>query len=918
MRLRLFLLLVLAAALPALAQKATLSGLVVDAYSGAPISGATVRVGGQSDFVTTSPAGDFQLPVTAMGERIVTVEANGYNPVSLQVQIAPGNSINLGTIMVEQDDFNADFYNGYDDMMYDENVFDDEGSSQSINALTGASDDIYYRNASYNFGPMYFNYRGYNSTYNDVYINGLRMNDLMRGNFSYSTLMGMTSRAFRNKTTTVGLNSSAYGFGGIGGSANFNTVTSGYAPGYNASVAYTNSAYMLRGMFTYSTGINDKGWGATVSIIGRYAPEGVIDGTFYNSGALFVSLEKEFSPKHALVLTAFGGPTQRATASATYQEAYDLAGSNLYNRNWGYQDGKKRSSSIRNSFDPTVILNWIWKPTKQTSLNTAAGIRWVNYSSSAFNYYNANNPNPDYYKYLPSYWSSNQEMYDLMTRLWQTDVNTRQIDWNELYQANYFNNALNEGKAEADKVGSSYILEDRHSNQFNMLFSSFLNHRLNSTMTLQAGINFNYTNASYYKTVRDLLGGEFWLDIDPYSDQIATIDPDVLQNDLDNPNRHVTKGDRFGYDYNIYGLQLTGWLQNIINLPQWDINYGLSMSYTQYQRDGHMRNGRAPDSSLGKSSIARFDDAMAKVGVTYKVNGRNFFQLHATYGTKAPIADNIFVAPRIKNDLAAQLESEKIFSGDISYMWNYRSFRGSVTGYFTNVTDATEHYVFYDDNHSTNANFTLEGVKRQYKGVEVGLAYKITPSITATFAGTFSRSQYKNNPKGVRSFENGMYADTTQTVYLKNYYLGSTPQQVYNLGIDWAAPHNWFFNINGTWEGSSYVNVGIPQHEEIPGLWEVYPDMAELEAQAAAIRHQDKLKDAFCLNISIGKLLYLTRKTSMNINVNVSNVLNNKNVCTYAYQQNRLYTKTYDPTYYANRYSYAQGIRVFVNVGIRF
>ncbi len=36
-------------------------------------------------------------------------------------------------------------------------------------------------------------------------------------------------------------------------------------------------------MMQYSTGANKHGWAFSASIIGRYAPEGAIKGTFYNS-----------------------------------------------------------------------------------------------------------------------------------------------------------------------------------------------------------------------------------------------------------------------------------------------------------------------------------------------------------------------------------------------------------------------------------------------------------------------------------------------------------------------------------------------------------------------------------------------------------------------------------------------------------
>jgi hypothetical protein len=447
-----------------------------------------------------------------------------------------------------------------------------------------------------------------------------------------------------------------------------------------------------------------------------------------------------------------------------------------------------------------------------------------------------------------------------------------------------------------------------------------VNHRLNDNFSIQAGLSYNYTKGSYFKTVRDLLGGEFWIDVDPFSDRDITIAPDNLQNDLDNPNRRVGKGDRFGYYYNIFYNKAHGWLQNTYTSRHWDVNYGIDLSYTQYYRNGHMRNGRAPENSLGKSKVLGFDNANVKAGATYKLDGRNFFMAHMQYGTRAPLADQVFVAPRVKNTIIDGVESERDFTMDFTYGWNYRRFRGSIAAYYTDMSNVIERTGFYDDRYNTYAIYALSGVRKVNKGVELGMAYKITPSVTATFAGTYARYQYKNNPKGTRSFENGLYADTTQTVYLKNFYAGSVPQTVFNVGIDWSAPKNWFFNINGTWQGDAYVNLSPAYHEELPDLWKTIPNCTEelLAAKVAELSTQDKLKDAFSLNISIGKLIYINRKVSMNFNLNINNVLNNKNVVTYAYQQGRIDTSNYDRNAYPNRYTYAQGIKLFLNAGIRF
>lgn len=920
MRLKLFLIVLLAAVLPGLAQSSKIVGTVVNASTGAPISGATVSLSKQGN-ATTDANGNFVLRVTAGTSDRMLVAYDGYETYGADITVASATT-EVGTIRLNPINYDAEMYGDLNDIYADESAMDagddDDSGRQNIVALTGANDDIFYNTASYNFGPMYFNYRGMRSEYQTVYLNGIEMNDPIRGRFNFSSLLGLTSRAFRNKTSAVGTAVANYGMGGLGGSVNYNTITDTYAPGFNGSLAFTNSNYMFRAMATYSTGLSKNGWAFTISGIGRYSKEGVIDGTFYNSGGLFLSLEKVLDKHNSLTLTAFGGPTQRATASATYQEVYDLVDDNLYNPNWGWQNGEKRSARIIESYDPTAMLTWLYKDGR-TTLNTTAAVRWTYYSQSALQYYKANDPNPTYYRYLPSYYD-NQEEADYYTYLWKNDPSFRQINWENLYTINKLNNIQNEGKDEADHKGSSYIMENRENKQFNAMFNTFVNHRLNDHFQLQAGLSFNYTKASYYKTIRDLLGGEYWLDIDPFSDRDITIAPLNLQNDLDNPNRRVTKGDRFGYDYDFHYIKAEGWLQNTYTSTHWDVNYGARMSFTQFFRDGHMRNGRAPLNSLGNSSTSQFDNAGVKAGATYKIDGRNFFTAHISYGTRAPLADQVFIAPRVKNTLVSDLRSERDFSADISYGWAYRRFRGALTAYYVNLDNVTERTGFYDDRYSTYAIYALTGVRKVSKGIELGMSFKITPSLTATFAGTYAKYQYKNNPQGTRSFENGLYADTTQTVYLKNFYVGSTPQTVCNLGLDWAAPGNWFFNVNGTWMGDAYVSLSPAYHEALPELWKNIENCTpeKLQAKIEELSTQDKLKNAFSLNVSVGKLIYINRKVSLNLNLNVNNVLNNRDIVTNAYQQGRLDTKNYIRDKYPNKYQYAQGVKVFFNVGVRF
>lgn len=912
-----------------------LQGHVVDARSGRPVGDASLFLNDQGIMVTSDAEGNFRITNAEPGPDVLQVVAYGYSDLYVDVEIVPDLVRNLGDLKLSVSGYDNSQLNS-DTFIFDEDqINDDESAQQSVGTIQGATDDLFYQAASYQYSTVRYRMRGLASNWQQGYINGVAYNDAMRGQFNYSGLGGMTSSAFRNKSTEIGLSSAAYGFGGIGGSQNFTTYASQYAPGFRGNVSYTNSNYMLRAMLQYSTGLNAHGWAFSASVIGRYAPQGVIAGTWYNSFGYSLSLQKVFNDRHSLNLTTWGAPTGRAGNNAATQEAYDLAGSNLYNPDWGYLNGKKISDRVYKTFDPSVMLNWIWKPRMGTTLNTALAFRHNAYARSSFDWYQASDPRPNYYRNLPSYflptatydaadpysyesqlYLAQKEQYDYMVDLWRNNESARQIDWNSIYQTNLLNRQYFD--RDPSLVGqSSYILKDEHQNQAVWMLNSYLNHRLSDILTLQGGVNVNYTDAHYFQTVKDLLGGEFWRDVDNFSERDFAGDPDKLQNDIRYPNRRVKEGDIYGYNYNIHAITARAWLQNEWNTTHWNVNYAAEISNTNFHRDGKMQNGRFPDSSLGKGADHNFLNAAVKAGATYKINGRNYIAAHAGYGSRAPLISNSYVNARIKDEAVVGLKSEKFLSADLSYTWNYSRFRGSVTGFWTELWDGMQQRFFYDYDLASMMTYSLSGIQTEYKGVEVGLQYKIISGLSLTATGAFTRYNYKNNPTGVRSAQNGAMEDVTRTTYLKNYHIGGTPQQAYGLALNWAAPKQWFFEINANYFCDGYVDLAPTRHEEMPGLWKFCTSVEEYEARLKAYTTQDKLKDAFVMNLSIGKMIY-TRWGGLNFNLSVNNLLNNRNIQTGGFQESKLDYTNYDLNKFPNRYYYAQGIRVFFNFGVRF
>ena len=113
--------------------------------------------------------------------------------------------------------------------------------------------------------------------------------------------------------------------------------------------------------------------------------------------------------------------------------------------------------------------------------------------NSRLNYSNGPNPDPSYYRKLPSYYLRNfadrPELYTLSGDNFSNNANYYQIDWNRMYEANINNSRDNK---------SIYMLyEDRVDDNL-FQFNSVLN-TLISVKVLILDVGINYKNLSSHK-----------------------------------------------------------------------------------------------------------------------------------------------------------------------------------------------------------------------------------------------------------------------------------------------------------------------------------------------------------------------------------------------------------------------------------
>lgn len=881
-------------------------GTVKDSDTGVPLAGVLVQVVGSNISASTNSNGEYTLEGIPSGRYLFDYVLNGYKTFEVELEVSEG--MTLPDVQLKR--AQADEGQGltFSEITISSDDLESEDKDQSVSALLQSSQDAFNSAVSYTFSPARFQVRGYDSDYSLLYINGVPVNDPESGFAAWSSWGGLND-VTRNRESRNGLTPTDFSFGGLGGATSINTRASQQRKGTRVSYASTNRTYTNRVMFTHSTGLMENGMAYTVSGSRRWAEEGYVDGTNYDAWAYFVGIEKKFNDHHSLSLTAFNAPTKRGMQGVATEEAHKLAGSNYYNPNWGYQNGDKRNARVRFQQEPTFILNHYWNVNPQLNVTTTAGFSFGTYQTTALNWYDAQDPRPDYYRKLPSYWvDSDPEVMQAITDAFRNDVSVRQLDWDYMYQTNY-----NSIDTATNSLRSKYIVENRITDSHQFTFSSVGSWNPVSAMKVNAGIDFSIYRGRNYKEIDDLLGGDYWLDIDQFVERDFFNDTDLAQNDLDNPNRKVKEDDVFGYDYTANVNSGEVWAVANYTQNRFDYYLGANASYTEFWRTGDMRNGRFPGNSKGDSRKQRFDNYAVKGGMTWKITGRHYLDGNLAYLTRAPFFRNSYTSPRTSNAVIPGIGSEKVASADLNYNIRTPYIKARFTAYYTKFMDQTELKSFYDDSYRTFVNYTMTNIDKVHKGFELGAEIKVSPTITLNAAAAVGAYQYTSRPLATVTQDNlGSVLASNQVVYVKNFYVSNTPQTAAMVGFRYASPKYWFFGATCSYFDDIYIDFapGKRTAEALVGLEPNDPRRKELTQQIST-------GSSFLVDANIGKS-WRFKDYYFNVNFQVANVLDETDFKTGGFEQARYSISEQTSDTFPPKYFYAYGRTYYLILGLRF
>ena len=872
-----------------------ITGKVVDSKTQRPLQNVIVTIQNTNFTQLTDAAGTFTFSDLPAGKQLLQIKSDGYREQLFPVDIVSGQIIDLGTVVAEEDVTAEQQLSLI--TLTDNDLGDDSSGSESTAGLLQASRDVFQQAAAFNWGTARFRYRGLDNEYGTVMVSGITMNKIYDGRPQWGNWGGLND-ATRNQEFTFGTAPSDYTFGGLLGTQQINTRASNYRKGNRISVAGTNTNYTGRLMGTVASGMRSDGWAYTISASRRFAEEGYFEGTTYDANSFFASVEKKLSESNSLNFTSIYAKNIRGRNSPNTKEVTDLAGVK-YNSFWGWQEGEKRNSRDRIVEEPMFILSDYWKINDKTNLNVNVAYQFGKVGNSRLDFQGVNNPDPTYYRNLPSSFTSNYENDQSIVNLTDPGAyapgglggillpdtgsatapflneNSRQIDWQTLYDTNRFTAA------------SKYVLFEDRTDDKQWTANAIVNSQLADNIVLNAGATFMRLKSHNFRNLLDLLGGEYYNDITLFGTSFQQ------QSNIDTPFRQVVEGDTFGYNYNLFATVYNAFTQFKFTYRKFDFYLAQTYSRSEYQREGLYRNGFYPTNSLGKSDKVEFDNFGFKGGVTLKVSGRQFITLNAAYMTKAPTMRNVFNNARVSNNATDGIDSETINSADISYIINSAKFKTRLTAYYSKIENATETSFFFaegignedftgDSNVNEFVAETVTNLDKRNMGLELGFEYPITSTLKVLVSGAYGEFIFANNPTVTLSSDSNATANNPNPTrsfgvsHIKNYRQSGTPQTAASFGLEYRDPKFWWIGVNANYLGNNYIDIApITRTDRFfidPASVNGSAFSEATQERADMLLKQEKFDDIYLVNLTGGKSWRIAGKT-VGFFASVNNVL---------------------------------------------
>lgn len=753
-----------------------ITGTVTDP-EGVDLVGASIYLKGTTVGTVTNLDGVFNLRTQLSGEQTLVISSIGMLTLETPLNLT-GSAIDLETVILESDAVGLVEVSVFASIAIDRKTpvpvsnikpaqILEQLGTQEFPEILKSTPGIYATKQGGAFGDSRINIRGFNSRNSAHMINGVPVNDMENGWVYWSNWAGLAD-VTRTMQVQRGLGAAKIALPSVGGTINILTKTTDAEAGGNVLYGVGNDGYQKMG-FTVSSGLTDNNWATTISLA-KSNGDGYVDGTQFESYSYYLNVSKIVNDNHRLALSIFGAPQWHGQRYdplpiSTYKDP--AINSTRYNADWGYKDGEV--FHIRRNFyhKPMGILNHFWDVSENLNLLTAAylsiGTGGGTGPLGANKFYD-----PDYLK-------------------------QNQPDVDRIVDENIANGA----------GGSETILRSSNNNHFWSGLLTNANWDASDWLTISGGIDIRYYKGEHYRDVRDLLGGEYYLD----------------DSDINNPNNAAFVGDKVAYWNDglvlwegVFGQaeaelgDLTAFVAGAVN--------NKSYSRIEYFLERHGGDG-------AQTPWYHFPGFSTKGGANYNLTDNHNVFLNTGYFVNQPDFRSVFY--NYTNDANADAPNEKVASFEVGYGFRSGIFSGNINGYYTTWRDKSRVLGYRVNGEDRFANLT--GINAKHMGVELDFLTRPTDKLSINGMLSLGNWRWMNNIIDAQLFDDNNNLVATESLYIENVHVADAAQSTAALGasyellrgLKFGANYNYYDNLYAEFTPESRTSEpadGIP-----PDAW---------------------------------------------------------------------------------------------------
>ena len=757
--------------------QSTVTGTVVDSETKTPLLGVNIIESGTSNGTSSDFDGKFSL-TTKSSNTTVVLSYVGFLDQEFEIS---GNK-NLGEVVLQPSEFNLQEVSIIASVAVDRKTpvavstirakdIELKLGTQEFPEVLKSTPGVYATKSGGGYGDGRINLRGFSSENVAVMINGVPVNDMENGQVYWSNWAGLGD-VTSSMQVQRGLGASKVAVPSIGGTINIISKTTDVEAGGNVYTTLGNDGFQKFGV-TYSTGVSDKGFAATVSA-SKTDGDGYVDGTDFNAISYFLNLSKEINDEHKISFTAFGakqrhGQRQNRHSIATYRASER---GRKFNSDWGYKDGQVTSQEDNFYHKPQISLNHYWDISDNTSLSTAA---YASFGSGG-----GGGTGGDGSKF-----SINNDDYRIGS------LGT--IDFDKI---------VAENEAAGVNGSESFLRASRNDHKWFGVLTT-LKTDLTEDIVLLGGVDFRSYKGIHFTEVTDLLGGQYAAD----------------NANVNNPNNQAQVGDKIFYDNDGKVSWLGTFAQAEYSKDELSTFLSVSGSTTGYRRVDRFLYLDSDD--LQETDAYNFFAYGVKGGANYNIDTNHNVFANLGYIERAPFFSAVF-ANRNNVDVNDDAENQKITSFELGYGYRSEKLSANINVYHTTWKDRTEVARFQLQDESI-AFANILGVNAVHQGVELDLKYKATDNLTVTGMASIGDWRWQNNVENVQIFNEANELVDTVDLIIEDLHVGDAAQTTFAIGTvykfspetTFTIDYNYFADLYAEFDPSDRGTVG-PEAWKVP------------------------------------------------------------------------------------------------------